>query len=100
MLLRYTLAILSETNHRHLDSQSLLCFVEFGAAILRIDLVFQVQVQVVKSIDFKDEIVLIDIQLGLLHALAVLGVDGHCECNWKLLFVFVKLGLFKGALMA
>lgn len=65
-----------------------------------VHLVFQIQIEVVEAINAKDECALINVQLGLLHTLAVLRIDCDCQRLWELALAALKLGGLEGALMA
>ena len=73
MLLGDSLAVLGQPNDRHSNRQSLLVFVELGAASLLVAKVLQVQIEVVEIIDCEDKSAFVDIQFGIFHAVTVFG---------------------------
>jgi len=78
------LTVLGEAHDRQLNRQSFLHFVEFRTTLLRIALVLQIQVKIVKTIDTENKCAFIDIELSTLHVFAMLGKDGHSERLWQL----------------
>ena len=79
VLVSHSLGIWSQADNRQPDCQSLLRLIKLGVALGLVHLVFEVQIEIVKSFYTEDKVGLIDVELGTLHVLAVLGKDRDSE---------------------
>ena len=79
MLIKYSLRVVSTSNHRNAHSQRLLGLIKLSITLRLVDLVHKVDVKIVNFRVLKHQCVIVDVKCCLFHTFNVLYINGNCE---------------------